>query len=321
MLKETVKLASDVRAYGLSEKGQAEDKLNEDAFSIDLKAAVATVADGVTRPRRRDESYPSEEGVIAPCLFKSKIPDVLRSASASFAEEMRRAFQVVNKAIWEENKRRFPDAPDFVYEDYLSTVGVAWWLPPVSNSAVLGYIGDCMAFYLPYGGRPRMLTVNQLEDWNRYNPSYDWKHSSHWELSSVEAERRCGFWRRKHIRNKKDAYGPDGTPVSGYGDLTGEAVAIDFVEIVTVNVSPGDRFVLASDALGACADCADNTSENVTDYAGLLVSVRDFKPEECAGALFWKPTLRCECCVSFVPCGDALVSPTFRSISLCLRTN
>ena len=204
--------------------------------------------DGITRP-----SYPDWGAWMAARLAAQSVTHgfSIRCESWEDAEaRVRCAFEHANNSVKVLNERRGASSPDYSSgEDFCGTVGCVLWVPAGCAFAVCGWIGDCLVFHLPHDGEPQLLTRNQLAEWNAAYHDVFFGGESIGEDSLGSENMRRLAWQREYVRNRCDAHLPDGTSIEGFGALTGEPNALDFVEVQCVPIALGDRFVLASDAI------------------------------------------------------------------------
>jgi len=236
--------------FGLTEPHLGEpDKPNEDAWvsrQSQDNLDVMVVADGITRTRLSDGSYPEANGAIASESFVKSVVKNLRTQGLT-AESVREAVSEANKTIAEENKKAglTRHTVDYQSRDYLGTTGCILGLQVdgKKHKAVFAYLGDVIAIYLPESGAPKLLTRDQLHGCHQFS----YNHFS----KAQKAERL--LWQRKEARNRRHAQDPHGNLV-GFGAFTGEPEALDFLEVVELEVQPGDRFILSTDALRIAAN-------------------------------------------------------------------
>ena len=115
--------------------------VNEDALALEPDAGIFVTADGPTRPTRADGTYPAVEGIIAPHIFTRTIASWLVNTTYTghtcLQPSMALAWSEANNRIADENKLRSLDTltdEDFMYQDCLSTVGQALWLPTAQTT-------------------------------------------------------------------------------------------------------------------------------------------------------------------------------------------
>ena len=242
-------LCINMAGWSLRHAGD-DEKPNEDVFAMDAPRGIAVVADGVGRPRDRTGRYPVEIATVAPELAVRVVAESLANASSFDHPELtiRYAMEAANAAIARTNAVRGITAQaDLEFVDLLGTTATVLWVTD-EHTAAIGYIGDTVALHFPHGGTPRLVSRDQLVSCHAYTyPLFNELAQQHgW--SREETSRQRVIWQRKHARNQKGARDPSGNPI-GFGVLTGEPGALDFIETATVACVPGDRFLLASDAL------------------------------------------------------------------------
>lgn len=244
------------------------DKPNEDAWAHDPEGTLVVLADGVTRSRDESGRYPKEVAVVAPYSFvSSMLADIHVPFSGA---TIRSAIEQANALIAEKNRRvGLTNATvDYKSVDYLGTTGCAFVVNPKTCKAIFAYIGDVIGIHIPYGGEPRLLTRDQLHNCHAFSYAYFSSLVSS-EITKEMAKEMRLLYQRRDARNKKSATDPTGNLV-GFGVLTGEPEAMDFVEIMEFDVHPGDRFLLATDALRVTASIPEGEEENVFSYGHVL---------------------------------------------------
>jgi serine/threonine protein phosphatase PrpC len=254
-----------VRVVGLTEPHVGEiDKPNEDAWLSGSNSEVIAIADGITRSRLPDESYPAEYATVAPTSFVKTVVEKLNSPRHALGDVLG-AVTAANEVIARENRERCinQDTVDYQSFDYLGTTGCLLCINSVLSKAFFAYLGDVIAISLPKNGSPRLLTRDQLRMCHRFS----YTHFS----KSQKAERL--LWQRKEVRNNYRARNPEGKFV-GFGAFTGEPEALKFLEISEFKVNPGDRFILASDALRVVATIGEE-DETISSYSPVLGAVRE----------------------------------------------
>lgn len=275
---------------GLSAVHQGEpDKPNEDAFCIHLDCGLAIVADGVSRSRRPDGTYPAELATLAPELFIRAAGEALATRQRFWEPgTVREAVAAANTAIRKENEDRgITQAVNYDTVDYLGTTACILSLKAAADHAfgTFGFIGDPVAFFVRSDGAAMLLTRDQLDGCHRFGRPYFKALAAREGLSDGEALRRRRIWNRSYARNRREATDPDGHPV-GYGVLTGEPGATHFFETRLVLARPGDRLILASDALRACAEIGELETESAASYQSIIPIIRAPDPAAVPEMLF-----------------------------------
>ncbi len=279
------------RMFGVSECHRGTpDKLNEDAYLVDDVYGVAIVADGVSLLRRADGSYPGGAH-LASAAFVRAVRDGIVQATATQPEVvMREAMRCGNVAVAEVNRAAgiVDSAIDCECVDYLSTTGCVLWAYEHGGKrgAILSSIGDSLALYVPRRSDAQLLTRDQLTACHRYSHARFREVAQREGLSREEEKRRRIVWQRREARNRKDAVDSSGTHI-GYGVMTGELAALEVVDIRSVfPITPGDRFLLASDALRVLATpLQEIMEETAADYQSVVETVRRVPSESVPSAL------------------------------------
>lgn len=263
---------------GLSVVHEGEpDKPNEDAFCIHPDRGLAIVADGVSRSRRPDGTYPAELATRAPELLLRIVSEQLADFPRFWEPgTVREAVTAANAAIRKENEDRgITQVVNYDTVDYLGTTACILSLAARADHAfgTFGFIGDPVAFLVRNSGTATLLTRDQLDGCHRFGRPYFKALAAREGLSDEEALRQRRIWNRSYARNRREATDPDGHSV-GYGVLTGEPGAMHFFEAQLVLARPGDRFILASDALRACAEFGILETESAASYQSMVPLIR-----------------------------------------------
>ncbi len=273
-----------ILVFGVSSPHEGEpDKPNEDAWLFNSRSGIVAVADGVTRSRLPDGQYPAEYATFASTSFVYTILEKLNTCILHTTKSIKAAIAAANKAIQSCNETQdiTKKTVNYSHRDYLATTGEALWTD--GKTAILSYIGDVVGIFIPANGAPKLLTRDQLHACHQYT-------YGHFEglisptLTPQEAKSKRLTYQRKEVRNKTSACDPDGNRI-GFGTLTGEYAALDFVESVELPVSAGDMFILASDALRVVATNNDNEEETIASYALVLKKTKTKAFEELPQAL------------------------------------
>lgn len=251
----------NVIGRSVAHEGEA-DKPNEDAWRADIERGTVAIADGITRSRLSDGTYPSKDAIIASHSFvEATIAEFFASNTYNIGK-VKRAIAAANGIIALENKERgiTPASVDYKTMDYLGTTGCVACLNPIEKTAIMAYVGDVIVMHFPEKGRPRLLTRDQLHGCHQFS----YRH-----FPKDKNEERV-LWQRKEARNKITARDPNGNPV-GFGAFTGEIEALDFLEVIEVPIEKGDRFLFASDALRILANVSkpNHQLENIFSYTAV----------------------------------------------------
>jgi len=200
-------------------------KPNEDRAVIDPFRQTIVVADGITRTKRGDGSYPtpSPSGRAAEVFCESVIAQASAIPELSH-EKFETIIRNANAAIADLNQDIFPEF-DFAERDRAGVAAVVGIMD--GESMWLASIADCWCVAAKGDETTRLA----WEKTSQARPTYV-------RLGEASA--------REQLRNKP------GNPIS-YGAFTGEAEALHFVEYGKIDVSGYDRLVFATDGLLAIA--------------------------------------------------------------------
>lgn len=227
-----------VHVLALSRRNRSLDKPNEDAFALRLpqdgETAVFAIADGVTRSRFPDGSYPLPSGAAtAARLVAETLADTLGAPGGR--QDVAAAFATANRAVDLANRRNGVwDRLDFGVHDLWGAVATA--VVVRGSVAQWGHIGDSTLLHLPRAGGILVRTPDQVVAATR----------SVEQLPPAEVAAAGGRERyaRRLLRNHPEV-------PNSYGVLTGEAAAEDYVVTGEFAVLPGDKLVLCTDGLGS----------------------------------------------------------------------
>lgn len=254
-----IKIAGQTQIH----EGQPE-KPNEDGF-ISNGSTFAAIADGISRSNKADGTYPSEKSIVVPnallqTLFRELSGSVVSTAS------MRRSFVVANEEINQINGLFgiTVDTVDYQANDYFGTTGISLHVDLETGKAILAYVGDPIAIYLPKDGQPVLLTKDQLHSCHNFSYGHFASLVSP-EFTEKQAKAARLLFQRKDARNQPKATDPGGNLI-GFGALTGEDSALHFLEVMELQLKPGDKLMLASDALRASAQISGHEDETVFSY-------------------------------------------------------
>lgn len=196
-------------------------KPNEDRALLDPFRQTVVVADGITRTKRTDGTYPtpSPSARAAEVFCESVI------AQASIIPELtpdqfKTIIEKANAAIAELNRELFPQF-DFAERDRAGVAAVVGVMD--GETMWLASIADCWCV----GAKGDVTTRLAWEKTSHSRPTYV-------QLGEISA--------REQLRNKP------GNPLS-YGAFTGEPEALHFVEYAKVDLRGYDRLVFATDGL------------------------------------------------------------------------
>ena len=201
-------------------------KPNEDRVVIDPVRESIVVADGITRSRSANGSYPfiSPSAQVA-ALFCETVSELLSRSLLINEEILRRTIAQGNQAIAQFNKEHFPDA-NFAENDI---AGIAAIVGIVDGHRLwLASIADCFSL------ATTPLCVERLA----------WEKTSH----AADEYKRLGEQEaRRSLRNNPDS-------PFGYGAFTGEEIALSFVQYQCINIQYAQRLIFATDGLLPLAD-------------------------------------------------------------------
>ncbi len=219
-------------ATGMSQRNTSDDKPNEDVFAIrsDNERTILVLADGVTRSRRADGTYPIPSGGL---LAARVVAQTLVAAlvNAEHLQAMYRAFHLANDAVAQLNtSHNVWGNLDYEEHDLYGAVATAAVIH--DNRLLWAHIGDTVLLK----GRDSHLcqltrdhVQEAMEFLQQLTPA---------ELAGKSRE----YYSRARLRNHPEL------PVS-YGVLTGEKAALDYVEAGEDGVMVGDVYLLCSDAM------------------------------------------------------------------------
>ena len=196
-------------------------KQNEDRAMLDPFRQTIVVADGITRSKQADGSYPTP----SPSARAAEVFCASVIAQASVTPELtREQFKTIienaNAAIAELNRELFPEY-DFAERDRAGVAAVVGVID--GESMWLASIADCWCVGAKGDETTRLA-------WEKTSHS----RATYVRLGEVNA--------REQLRNKP------GNPLS-YGAFTGEPEALHFVEYAKIDLRDYDRLVFATDGL------------------------------------------------------------------------
>ncbi len=261
------------------------DKPNEDYFIIDNDLGLAILADGVTRSRDTKDEYPSGS-TIAPFLACEKTREFIKDlAQTNLSPKIILEVCVsrANEAIWQANLSfKIPQNIDHDSVDYFGTTLCVLWIRKREEKicAVLGFIGDSLAIYIPKNGQARFLTKDQVASCHRYTKPFFENLAKKEDILPEAAKRKRLVYQRKEVRNKISKCDPDGNHI-GYGVLTGESDAMHFFEMQKLELCPGDKIIMASDAINVLSEkTLPEEPEKIEHYAKVIDLASKIKTEK-----------------------------------------
>lgn len=222
--------------------------------SIGVHQLVFAVADGVSRSKLPDGTYPmqveefvevglcsgrhtmgyyvpaSGAHLAAQTFCTSAVQKLWRTDKKfSYPKDLHAAFATANSAIKRLNDEHISSKLDYLVNDYFGTCAV---IAVIRNSTLFyAYIGDCGLAVFGNDDRPRLISHNSVRTLEEYREGLDF---------SDESER-IRFW-RADLRNK-----PTGAQYLTYGVLTGEETAEAYVQYGHLLLQKGDMVLLYSD--------------------------------------------------------------------------
>ncbi len=201
-------------------------KQSEDASL--QEGLVMVVADGVTRFVSGNQEYPHPSPArMAADMAVHVAAELLAKASPS-QEVIRQAFEKANRAIAALNSELGLGRGDYLEGDYAGTVASAAMID--GDRFVYGFIGDCGVARISPEAELLWHTPDEVTPARPYFPS----------VGQVGLQQR--FIRvRRDFRNRND-----GQP-GGFGVLTGEPSAMNYVRTGIEKLKAGDALVLYSD--------------------------------------------------------------------------
>lgn len=268
-----------MEVHGLSARNEQPEpparKPNEDFFGYyaDNNILVAVVMDGIPVLRDEDGNYPEENGSIASQIAVREMCNFL-SGKIPNSNDFLAAFRFANTSIFVENGKRK------TYErkepQWIATVGCALWADFAKNLLYFGYIGDPLAFSVSYGDGVELLTEDQLKPFESHLYA---AHRNDFTDPGITASIR--EHQDRYVRNVIDSKCFCGEPLRGWGALTGQSSAMNFMVARRMRIFEGLRVILASDAIEAIG--AGNTKERkAEDYRDILLQTLDLSPKKTA---------------------------------------
>lgn len=219
-----------VRAFSCSLKN-LKSRPNEDYCLVSVKYPIFAVADGVSRDRNSDGSYPNPSGarLVAEefCREVIKYSESLSGAMSEFC--IRKAIDRANQQIRLLNVRHgILEKLDYWINDYFGTCGVVAAID--KDTLYYGYVGDCGLMVFNQYGSLKHVSVNDIAPLEVIRDSKKF----------FSKKDRALFW-RKYLRNKPKA------DYLTYGTLTGESVVSHYYHIGKLKLQKGDSIILYSD--------------------------------------------------------------------------
>jgi serine/threonine protein phosphatase PrpC len=214
-------------------KNSCPDKPCEDAFWLGAEPRIFCVADGITRSRRADGSYPnpSPASKVA-TMVVSAVASLFGSGNINGDTEYRvlEALRIANCNIQEYVREQSKNEQSIEVE---IPGAVATVLAFEGSCAMFAHLGDCTIVHFRRSdlSNPQRLTVDQTAAVRKWL----------FETNSMAWEAKLDFI-RKSIRNRRNH------PLA-FGVLSGDVQGLRFVQTGTTPVGPGDLFLLCTDGL------------------------------------------------------------------------
>ncbi len=254
-------------------------KLNEDAFDCvqSVNRIVATVMDGIPVLRDAGGFYPNDNGLVASGTAARVICHAFVHEDHESSYELLRLFELANESI------RVHNSANQTYEKtapyWMATVGCALVSNLSTDVSYFGYIGDPLAFLISPNREVSILTEDQLRPFELHINSYHKSDSKDLANNIFIREHQD-----RYVRNVMDARCFCGERLRGWGALTGQLEAMDFVVVNKIQTPLGSRVILASDAIEAIG-AGNGQERKVRDYQEALLSTLSIDPYRAAEAL------------------------------------
>jgi hypothetical protein len=216
---------------------QGKNRPIEDAYLVDDKNSVFAVADGVTRdvdPKTREYPRPSPAKIAADIFCSEFVYSLNHDPENKSKKDIRKAFEFANKSIDGWNKSCMPN-PNYLDRDFAGCVAAGAIIR--GNVLNFSYICDCGVAIVNSNGQITTRTKDEGPAvLDRVIWATDIMQGEKWENASARKKIRSLF------RNK---------PLCpyGFGVLTGESNAINYVRTLKVNLARGDTIFLYTDGL------------------------------------------------------------------------
>ena len=219
-----------VRSFSF-QQDNSKSKPNEDAHSCieSEDNYFFAVADGVSRSVYGDTRYPSSALPAAEAFCKVVVPELVLGVS------IHGSFGSANNEIAMVNQRAgiTSETVDYLNNDYLCCECVAGSLSKeYPKKFSYGYIGDCGILAYDRDLMPLFLSDNPMGIAEQFRAGFDFKDKSEQRI----------FW-RKQLRNHSDRR------YMTYGALTGEASALSYLKVGSIDLEPGDTVIIFSDGI------------------------------------------------------------------------
>jgi serine/threonine protein phosphatase PrpC len=272
-------------AHGCSEPATDANKPNEDHMAIltTESAVLAVIADGVTQPTDEDGNYPVEYGQMAARIAVDCAVGAFEDTTRTFDPEMivREAVNAATVRVRGMNQQlgRW-DVRDGLFRARIATAVIIACLAREEDGGVSGVVAslcDSVGLSVRMNGGVSVLSRDQMRACHDY--SYVNFPPAHGE-SAEDSTRRRGAWQRLYARNNRNAVRPDdATAKIGFGVIDGNPHALYFLDARTIRLAPGDRLLLASDAIRVLQTNPANP-DDPNGFDAVTRIVRTHSPEE-----------------------------------------
>jgi len=219
-----------MRIFSISIQNQ-KGRPNEDFYLVSKKSPIFAVADGVSRIKNPDGSYPKVSGarLAAEEFCKSTTNYLEKNFKNANSKTLRKAFNFANKAIFNLNKKYgINKKSDYLENDFFCTCGAVAFIK--NNILYYGYVGDCGIRIYNKNDFLKFISIDDvstLEEW-RDNQKFKSK------------KERLLIW-RKILRNKPKA------PYLTYGVFTGEKEVKYYYHVGEIKLHKRDLIFIYSD--------------------------------------------------------------------------
>ncbi len=198
-------------------------KPNEDCVVVDPTRQSVVIADGITRTKRADGSYPiPSPSAAAAALFCETVSQALAREPIMNNDVLRKVVEAGNAALATYNREHFPH-PDFSLNDVAGVAAIVGVVDDKHGRLWVAQIADCWAM----AATP--ISVDRLA----------WEKTSH----AADEYKRIGEQEaRRTLRNNfRSSF--------GYGAFTGEEAAMRFVQFQCFALEYKQRLIFATDGL------------------------------------------------------------------------
>lgn len=204
---------------------------NEDYYLTSKKYPIFAVADGVSRIRNPNGSYPKLSGArsAAEEFCRTTVKHLEKNYSKASVSVIKKGMDSANRAIFRLNEKYGINKNlDYLRNDYFCACGVT----AVIERGILyyGYAGDCGVRIYNKNDLLKLISIDDVSPLEEHRDSLSFKS---------ENERRI-FW-RKVLRNKPKA------PYLTYGVFTGEPEVATYYHLGKIKLNSGDLIFLYSD--------------------------------------------------------------------------